>query len=430
MANKIKIKRAIYVILFIILLIILLIPRNYIKSSYYTKENFASSIDIYKDYINNGTTPDDTLDKAQKYDSLVQNNMNFMNLIDDNKSIILMKRCYQVADTLDNLINQHKLNLNLDKNIQMFNIITNDFSVVESTIITKIQEAHDTILNDGMQVPIHGPAYVILTQVPYYKDNTGKTFSVINPVEYNYNPSYSAQTNGINSQQQIFYYVMILYPRYDELGRLTMANADTIPIQIITDLDNNNISREQQCYMHGVGTGVGVNKLAGCATATDNLSTLLSSLKILPTNAVASQMTDSMCLGPKPGNNLLQTDQKDIKNTPSTYITLYSINQTATGINQFFFNGIHQKVSDENKWIYLAATNPPFKINSDGNVQCVSNDGKDCAWQLDQTSSDQVNLLNDLNYPTNKSPKYNTYICDGKNNNSWCANVLNNYFKQ
>ena len=380
-----NIKTLLWIILITILVIVLLIPRKIINENFETLRGYTSET-IYRD-----------LKDITKYDNRMKEK-DFISLIDDRSDELLMKRCYQIPGTkMENLMNDG-IN-NRPCKARSFNVITTDFTEVIEKIVLNVQDIHDTRVK-GL---IHGPVYVLISQVPYYKNDKGQDIALqaFNVADYGFSPRYD-QSNT-NSNHTIFYKVIIIYSRYSKGWRLN--ETDLFKTSIMSWLDSNNISYEPQCFMSAIGTRSGPFKYGGCASSD-------GTIKIDD-----KTINSATCLGPKWGNNLLQSDTTDVKNTPSTYLILYVLNNNADSIKRFLYN--KDTVDYPTPWQYVRNVHVPLRQNSNKNVECVSNDGINCL--LNDKSKNIYTSLNDANSP---DKTWQPVSCTYDNYNdptSWCA---------
>jgi hypothetical protein len=332
-------------ILFIILLVILLIPRKIVNEKFEQLRGYTSET-IYRD------TKD-----IVKYDKRMED-PSFMSTIDDQNDPLIMKRCYQIPNlVIEDLKNGIKNNLYCATST--YDIITNNFTDVINKIILDIQTVHDTTIK-GL---IHGPIYIWITQVPYFKNDKGEDISLqsFNTSDFKFQPYYD-QKNMTNNPT-IYYYCAIFYARYTPTWKLT--ENDLFKKSVMSQLDMYYTSFEPQCYMVGVGNTDGPFKYAGCASS----------------DARVNGTYSASCLGPKQGNNLLQLDKEDKKNT-----IVYVINNRADTIKRFIFDNKDPQIPTP--WQNIAGIRSLLRINSKSNIECISNDNKNCIRKKDITLSD------------------------------------------
>lgn len=351
--NKNSIKSGFGFVLLFILIIILLIPRKILNEHFDVLRGVTSET-IYRD------TKD-----IVKYDAAM-NDPSFMSTIDDQKDELIMKRCYQIPNTTIEYVKGIFKNKNRPCPIHSFDIITNNFTDVINKVVLDIQNVHDTKVKDL----IHGPIYTLIFQVPYYKNDKGEDISLqsFNTSAYKFQPYYDAK--NLNTNPTIYYYCIICYGRYDR--RWKLAEDDLFKKHYMQMLDQWYSSFEPQCYMVGVGTSTGPFKFAGCASS----------------DAIKDGSYSATCLGPKLGNNLLQNDPNDTKNTRSTYGILYVINNNADSIKRFLFN--KDNIQYPTNWKYIHGISVPLRENNNKDVECLSNDNKHCLWRQ-QISLDDAN---------------------------------------
>jgi len=304
------IKKTLMILLLVLIAGILLVPR---KNS--TNEGFLTGKTSQTLYSNT---------YKNKYKEFDKNQLNptFMNSIDDSGYELIMKRCYQFPGTMiEEIVTGMNQIVNDPTRVigqRSFTLITNNFADVKNKIIADIQTVHDTKIKG----PINGNVYSLLFQVPYYKNAQGQDIIIqsFNVSSYNFLPSYTADPRNMNGQQQIYYAVLMFYGNYNNKWQL--QSQDRFPQFWMSILDTNNISYEPQCYMVGAGNTDGPFKYAGCSSS----------------KGAINGVNSATCLGPQPGNNLLQTDSGDPKTTKSTYGILYTVNKTASSIAPYFSN--------------------------------------------------------------------------------------------
>jgi len=418
MANKLK--NVIIISIFTILLILLLIPKNLNKEGFSILNNNYSAEYLYS-----------TNSLAN-----FENQLNDQSFINNNtQTEFIYKRCYQYPEILENLMATNQNYYQDDKSTQIFTVVTPEYNDVRIAIVNAIQTAHDTLLNDGTGVAIHGPVYILMTQVPYYKNIDGSTMAIQHNIDnYLYTPVYvvhdtnttivdtnvTETTRGLTVQkdtQPIFYYIEIHYSRYDKKGRL--MKIDSYFENVIKNTDNINLSYEQQCYIRGAGTS-GTNVFGGCASTQNTISGITSDIPGTNNN---STNTDAKCLGPKPENHLSPSSAIDYKNTVSTFISIYMVNTKCSTLKQYFYDD-STNVND-NKWIFLSDTDPDVTIPQtpmrilNNKVQCLSSDGVNCL------TSFPVSELQTINNPDIQFP-YIPYNCSSTfETNAWCASAKN-----
>ena len=351
---KKNIKSVLWILLITIVCVVLLIPRKVLTENFEILRGYTSET-LYRD-----------LKDITKFDERSAD-ISFMETIDDRSDELIMKRCYQIPTTIDYIIAQANRTRYRGAR-RTLTEITSNFTDVINKITLDIQTVHDTLVN-GL---IHGPIYVFVYQVPYYKNKEGQDISLqsFNVSSYNFQPSFDER--NINGQQPIYYYVQIYYSRYDSDWKLTQG--DVFKKSIMNEYDNLYASFEPQCYMVAAGTTTGPTKYAGCASST----------------ASTNGMNTATCLGPQFGNSLLQQDKEDKKNTVSTYGILYTINMNAPTIKKFLFN--KDSIEYPTKWQYLHRINVPVRLNKNKEVECLSDNSKKCLWRSDIS-------LNDANSP-------------------------------
>jgi len=340
---KKSIAKIIIAIVFIVISIILLVPKN-------KKENFESlngftSETLYRD-----------LKDLTKFDARIKD-PSFIQTADDRNYELIMKRCYQYAGTtIEQIITGSQNDATVPCYTQSFQKITSDFAVVKNSIINNIQSAYD-ILNNGTQAPIHGPIYVMIYQVPYYKNSLGQDISLqsFNVSQYNFLPT---NKSGI---QNIFYYVQMFYGRYAKNGSL--MSSDQYARQVLPGHDAQMHSFEPQCFMVGNGTTDGSKVYAGCASS----------------KGLINGLNSATCLGPVPGNSVMQNDPEDKKNTVSTYGVLYTVNTLVDSIKRYFYQSGNPALSTPWQTIDENIQGPAlFRMNDKGDVQCLSNNSSTC----------------------------------------------------
>jgi hypothetical protein len=353
------IKKTLTILLLVLIAGILLVPKKI-----FTNEEFLTGKTSQTLYSTRYKNNYKEFDKNQL-------DPTFMNSIDDSNYELIMKRCYQFPGvTIEEMIKRMNQQVN-DPTSRFigqrgFTLITNNFTDVKNKIIADIQTVHDT----KIKAPINGNLYTLLFQVPYYKDAQGEDIIIqsFNINSYNFLPSYSADPRNMNGQQQIYYVVWMFYGNYNSKWKI--QNQDNFPQLWMSWLDANNISYEPQCFMVGAGNTDGPVKYAGCSSSKGTI------------NGVAS----ATCAGPKAGNNLLQTDNKDPKTTTSSYGILYTVNKTASSIAPYF-------------------SNPSFKVSPLPEQQQSLHLHTNSVTDLDY--SNHTNHTNHMNHKNNKKKRAN-----------------------
>jgi hypothetical protein len=245
-----KINTALAIILLIIIASVLLIPKKLTHEGFEDIARGFTSETLYRDSKD-----------IKKYDNLASS-PSFMDTIDDKHDELIMNRCYQFTNAyINDLIDGSMVNPCATR---LFTIVTNNFMDVKNKFFIDIQTVHDTIIKG----PIQGPVYVLIYQVPYYKDAQGKDISLqaFNVSGYDFQPSHDDRNP--NGNIQIYYKVLVIY------GKYKITNNNTWQLQT-SDLfaawkmswDNSLSSFEPQCFMKGVGNTDGPNKYAGCSSS-------------------------------------------------------------------------------------------------------------------------------------------------------------------
>jgi len=410
----------IFLLLFIIV-IVLIVPRGLSSKEHFvnTVINGYTSESLYRDTLTNSPSSS----AINTYDKLASS-LSF-NTNDDKMYELTMKRCYQYPKIkFDDIVKGWLINQHRDIFTQSFSLSTIDFNEVKGKIISSIQNAHDSQLNGGIPSPIRGPVYVEIIQVPYYRNSQNnpidiKSFSVS---AYNFQAEHNELKSNVNSYTQpINYYCIIYYPRYTPNGILQPKNKDTFTSQKLPQRDKKYASGEQQCYMHAQGANDGQNVYAGCSSSSG------LPLKNKLSNYVAN------CFGPKPGNNLLQSDPRDTLTTLSTYSILYTVNINALSLKTYFFNNNNTYPTP---WQYSTDIQSPqgfipVRFGSQNELECIQEPGTNiskCYSTTGQKPKDFVATNSALNL-NNNSGSYQTLPVMACNNprDTLANNICNLY---
>jgi hypothetical protein len=187
-------------------------------------------------------------------------------LLSDKESSLIMQRCYQFKDTINNIYTRSE-QFTGSSYTTKFTKMTDNFNDI-STHVTKDIAAFPV-------QPIQGNVYVLLFQVPNVKDTQGinmyiQSFQIpqstvdSDPITY-YPPFQDTRKENITTGQ-IFYVGFIIYDRYDKNKKL-QAPVSAFSETNMKLLDRYTASSAPQCFMSGVGVGDGIKMVAGCASA-------------------------------------------------------------------------------------------------------------------------------------------------------------------
>jgi hypothetical protein len=384
------------IILFIIIVSVLLIPRS--PKSHI--ENFRSlsgftSETEYRDLKN-----------IAKFDSRI-NELSFQDLADDRNYELKMKRCYQFPNyTIDKFIQEFKspkLKSFMKCVYNDFTVITSDFKDVKNKIVLELQSVHDI----KIQGPIHGPVYVMIFQVPYYKNSQNQDISLqaFNTSEYNYRPIYNQNSTSLDIK--ILYHVVMYYGKYENDPSNNVYRLGSIDNfqPWMAMFDDRNASFEPQCFIQGGGVTEGPMVYGGCASS----------------NGTISGSTTSTCLGPE---NPVKYNDNDGKKTKSTYAILYTINQEADSLKRYFLN--KDSMTYPSSWQYLKDINVPIRMNENKDIECLSNNMRGCLWNQN-IKTPAANDVNALWQPLScGDPHKKIYGTTGyENPNHWCLKSKN-----
>lgn len=271
--------------------------------------------------------------------------------LDDKDDMLHMRRCYQFPrKTIQNIKSEagamyaHQVEAGM--HFVDFEMVTCAFADIESRIVCEIQKFYETNLcridrkvgscssfpNSVLNVAtwkettkcplkpdttgaapagssdaspacdqkLQGPIYVLLFQAPYYRNNEQKPISLhLNTGSYGMLP-YNATGNVPDDDAPIYYYVQILFSRYNRMGMLSQL--DFMRDKFLPQMDKENFSKEMQCFLTTKNNRQRVFLPGGCGS----------------TDGTPYRAT---CLGPaRPG-------VMDTKETLSSYGILYEINR-------------------------------------------------------------------------------------------------------
>jgi hypothetical protein len=312
-----KIKGFIALLLIVIVLLITLMPKRRQRLEKFDiigSVGLPSSEQIYQ----NATSPAD-------FDGQIRN---VFNALSDQNSLMIYKRCYAFPGmSMDDLTASF---LNPIFYTRFIPIYANDFKQVRDAIIVTIQN----FATNHPYKKIKGDVYVMVMQAPYINDR-GQSISVStdNVENYIYNPLNI--NNAVTNSQMIYYNVMVMFGSYKANGRMLRGCYDLVYNNLINTLDANNYSKEPQCFMSCIGDN---SKFCGCATSNNNdipaenfIAFILNFVRKYLAQLFRTTSYSSTCLGPR--INGLPTDPKDL---PTTYASIYIVNQTYDGVKNLF----------------------------------------------------------------------------------------------
>ena len=373
--NNIK-KYFIYIVgilFFVIAIYIMLMPPNSALNKMSMKEGFASDPNMTTmDYTNTNnlqglcTNKGKIMDSITCYRNIVSQNLSNPKIFDEkflqgalpetkpsisttNKTLI-MSRCYQIESDSKLLLSLITKNADIkDKNnifisyTEHINITTDNFSKTLEAITNKIENFYNTLniaksKETSFTQKIKGCVYVLISQIPYYKDTTDPKKNNVLNVNNNmvpqstdpkekllyYSPSYvgnissfikqvSNRTSSLEIKTPITYNVFIIYDNYtsgpESINNNKIVEAkqnDTFSTSTTPDviskniLDTKYISGSEQCFISAVGTG-GMDYIGGCTSYNSDIGN--------PTQK-------TICQSP------IQGVQK-----PYSYVVLYTVNR-------------------------------------------------------------------------------------------------------
>lgn len=293
-----KPKIIIAVLLLLIIVFISVVPRK--KYEYFESLNPVTALagDSTQSYYYRATSLTD-------FDNKVSQNFNAM--VDYTTSMLLMKRCYTIRETLLEEFEGWTSYIYI-KNISVY---TNDFADVERKILDALIEFADR-QSTGK---IKGDVYALITQQPYYRNADGTEISLDSTTindRHNYNtPKYTGK--AVIDDHPIYYSVRLYFAAYSTDGSY-IACKDGF-YKAIEYLDQNSASNENQCFITCASND---SKFCGCATGTAPGASEANKAAAREANTTPY---DSMCLG-------VNADPNDkTKITPTSYFILYIVNQ-------------------------------------------------------------------------------------------------------
>lgn len=282
--------------------------------------------------------------------------MNILGItLDDKDDLLQMRRCYQIPYHDVRALKKKVASGNLFKHqieggmhVRDFDMITCSFRDVQSRIICELQkfyehnvcnnksatgcESFPSSMNPASWSPsqkcpfnttttaspnvklsckgsIQGPVYAFVFQAPYYRNDMNQMMSAQFTIDaFEYLP-YNANRAVADSDAPIYYYVQLLFGRYNKSGALSQI--DFMKDVFLPRMDNMWFSKEKQCYIITKDNNDQVYLPGGCAST--------------------DAPYESRCLGPRNPKR----PNADEKTTLSSYGILYEINPNFNLISSF-----------------------------------------------------------------------------------------------
>ena len=229
------------------------------------------------------------------------------------------KGCYKFDMGIDALSRMDPLFSQRSENMYVDNVMKSTANF--NDVIQEVKMKVETFANAQPDQSILGDVYVIIAQIPHYRDAADKL--VVNTVNQAstmdgddpfasrpYLPymvrtgsagttvGTTVGTTGTIDVGPIMYYVMVIYDRYNASKQyMGDANPASFTYTHLARLSRY-ASKDPQCFMVGAGTGEGRRMFAGCT----------------------SQRDESSCR------------DKDLKE--ATYLVMYKLNLSATNVKQ------------------------------------------------------------------------------------------------
>ena len=177
--------------------------------------------------------------------------MQGLNSLDDSKHIMQAIRCYQ----FNTIAGQSPRTVSGEANVFVDNIrgLFSSMTQIEDRIYQSIVNFKDAIKNT-----IEGNVYVLIYQVPYYKNERGNT------IHAGYYINNTLEFVPSNMRNDVFYDVQVIYGNYDKDKKLVRTSSfETSWLPAAERLATN----DKQCFIRCVNT----NKMCGCATSQPGL---------------------------------------------------------------------------------------------------------------------------------------------------------------
>lgn len=207
--------------------------------------------------------------------------------LDDSGRLLLLKRCYQFSqeDVIQNAA---------------FMMPANTYNVQFHDMFTSMQQIEDRIVQEigkfstAITTVVKGNIYVMITQVPYFKNERG------NPVYASYYVDNALNFQPSTARNDIYYSITIIFANYDAnktYNKTSSYETNTMPSM------ESKASNDKQCFIQCVHSG----NACGCATASSGAYTDDASYS-------------TTCFG---RNSSTDTSQL----TPATFTILYTVNK-------------------------------------------------------------------------------------------------------
>jgi hypothetical protein len=265
--------------------------------------------------------------------------------LEDANELMQMKRCWQLPDVTIDKLKADRDNLfthPVEKGMYFvdFDMVTCSFDDVQSRIICELQKFHEeklcntrkplsctsfpksktdvgswntsqkcgeiannqpqSVIEVTCSTKIQGPVYVMLTQAPYYRNNNNEMMHAQFTMDMFGRLPYNANRTKPDDDAPIYYYVMILFSRYNRDGRL--SSIDYMRDTYFNIFDSAFFSKEKQCFIMTKNNSKHVFLPGGCGSLNNPYR--------------------SSCIGPSDPNNPSRKE----KDTESTFAIIFQIN--------------------------------------------------------------------------------------------------------
>jgi len=332
------------ILFLVIIAVLLIIPKKY----------FAEQFDLQKSFdIYNQTSEMSVYDS--KVDSLFASPSTLGTGFADANNFLITKRCYQFANTnIDSTIalfdtisrgpyffdaGSVGIKETIDVYCKTYKLYVNSYDTIQHTVINDMQK-----LQTSTGQPVKGGVYVIITQIPYWrnyyneyapvtvKNNTWNLSSqspYFDTKNVNPNNSMSSQYKNVVSTGNLFIYITIMYSSYSSSGQYT--NNDSRLNSLINILDRLSLSKNAMCQMKCLGNS---DLHCGCA------STPINGQSITANGTMYSYSNQAACKGPVYSDGIqkyfrIPDSSQDID---STFLMMYRVNTCYQALPP----GVHQ----------------------------------------------------------------------------------------
>lgn len=258
------------------------------------RENFASSAQLLmKSQNNQGFLSSDSLNKFDR-DVATAHGVGSLN---DSNGLLLIKRCFQMPGKLPNVLQQNSVNNAYNVTFEgLFSTMVQ----VEDRIVQEIIKFKDII--HATSPVIKGKIYVLIYQVPYYKNERG------NPINVSYYTGDILDFQPSNSRNDIFYRVSVIFANYSR-------SKEYLPTSVFETMDlpqmEKYASNDKQCFVRCVHSDV----MCGC-TSSD------------PGMYPDDRQYVAQCLG-----RASPTDKSQM--TPASFLVLHVVNPSYALVSKF-----------------------------------------------------------------------------------------------